>query len=147
MSLELGHLRSALDAVTPEGIQAKVFQHSDDCVVGIVFHYQELSPLKRVRMSETVYENYDLYLRPGDTDAHRPLKVFFSDGGRDNHAVENSRTPPWRRHPLGPGWRWRPGCREVGEAAWRAFWRAGLKPRAGGLACPWGWRKGPPTVG
>ena len=82
-SLQLGHLRNALDAVTPEGVPAKVFQHSDDCVVGIVFHYQELSLLKRVRMSKTVYENYDFRLRPGETDAHRPLKLSFSDGGRD----------------------------------------------------------------
>ena len=28
-------------------------------------------------------EKYELYLRPGDTDSHYPLKLFFGDGGRD----------------------------------------------------------------
>ena len=54
----------------------------DDCMVGVVFQYEK-STLKRVRMAKSLYENHDFRLRPGDAASHRPLKVHFSDGGRD----------------------------------------------------------------
>ena len=34
-------------------------------------------------MGKSQYERHDFRLRPGDTESHRPLKVHFSDGGRD----------------------------------------------------------------
>ena len=58
----------------------------DDCMVGVVFQYEK-STLKRVRMGKSQYERHDFRLRPGDKDSHRPLKVHFSDGGRDRSEV------------------------------------------------------------
>ena len=84
MSLELGTLRMSLDNVLSQfpNVKSAIHCYDDDCMVGVVFHYDK-STLKRVRMAKAAYENHDFRLRPGDADSHRPLKVHFSDGGRD----------------------------------------------------------------
>ena len=82
-SLSRGFLQKAIDSNVPSSIQYQLLSHSDDCVVGIAFFYPENNTVKKVRLCKETYEHYELHLRPGDCDGHRPLKVFFGDGKRD----------------------------------------------------------------
>ena len=78
-------LQSALDKYNAaEGLSDDVavgaeVHKGDDVIVGIVFSWESFKP-KRVRMAKHLnLEKCDLYLRPGDKDAHTPLKMFFAD--------------------------------------------------------------------
>ena len=53
-----------------------------DCMVGIVFKWQDFTPKKVKQAKHINFNNYELYLRPGDTDSHYPLKVTISNGKR-----------------------------------------------------------------
>ena len=71
-------------------VSAKVNRVDKEVMVGIVFSWKDFKP-KKVRMAENMHvERYDLRLRPGDTDSHTPLKMFFGDGKRDRTPISRA---------------------------------------------------------
>ena len=85
MTVANGTLRMSLENVLGRFLNVKFTIHcfdDDDCMVGVVFQYEK-STVHRMRMGRCQYENHDFLLWSGDKDSHRPLKIHFSDGGRD----------------------------------------------------------------
>ena len=89
-----GYLKKGLDAALAKynrdnglfndaATTADILSQPNDCMVAIVFHWRD-DPAHKVRMAKHLdFKNYDLLIREGDTDAHRPMKLNFNYGKRN----------------------------------------------------------------